>query len=198
MDNNTKIGIIISSSLSICLIIVVVVVFIFIKNKDNNTKTTKASAQPPASTPAQAAPATSSSAPATSLSSKPELPSNIDRVSGWSGNHENPGDKNQTPEDCRQKALNSNGIYVAWGHRNDQHPDPNYRNTCFLYTQGFAPYAGDPNDKVHTTGCLNESEKVKYGCKSEELAKQEVNALLLRPFGLAQQLLSNLPNASKK
>lgn len=105
-------------------------------------------------------------APTPSPPAPAQLPADISKVFGWSGNHENPGDKNQTAEDCRQKALNSGGKYVAWGHRNSTHPDPNWRDTCFLYTQGFAPFAGNPADTVHQTGCLRPGEKVEWGCKT--------------------------------
>jgi len=88
----------------------------------------------------------------------------IDKVSGWQGAHENPGVKNQTEESCRQLAL-KNPKYVAWGFRNRLHPDNNYKNTCFLYTQGFQPFKGDPKDYIHTTGCLRPGEKVSEGCK---------------------------------
>ncbi len=88
----------------------------------------------------------------------------IDKVSGWQGAHENPGVKKQTEESCRQLAL-KNPKYVAWGFRNRLHPDNNYRNTCFLYTQGFQPFKGDPKDYIHITGCLRPGEKVSEGCK---------------------------------
>jgi hypothetical protein len=91
---------------------------------------------------------------------------NIDSVKGWQGAHENFHDKVSGPEQCRQKALNSAGRYVAWGYRNESHPDPHWKNTCFLYTQGFSPYNGNPTDVVHTTGCLQPGEKVQWGCKT--------------------------------
>lgn len=116
-------------------------------------------------------------APTPSPPAPAQLPANISKVFGWSGNHENPGDKNQTAEDCRQKALNSGGKYVAWGHRNSNHPDPNWRDTCFLYTQGFAPYAGNPADTVHQTGCLRPGEKVEWGCKTSECKLQCSNII---------------------
>lgn len=92
------------------------------------------------------------------------LSTTIDSVKGWQGNHENPGGKVTSSEDCRQQALNSDGRYVAWGYRNSNHPDPYWTNTCFLYTQGFAPFNGDPNDSVHETGCLRPGERVSLGC----------------------------------
>jgi hypothetical protein len=98
---------------------------------------------------------------------KPGLPANIDKVSGWfqGGTYEHPPEINQTPEDCRKKALNSGGKYVAWGHRNSNHSDTNLRNTCFLSTK-FGAYSGDPSDTTHLTGCLNPGVKVADGCKT--------------------------------
>lgn len=97
----------------------------------------------------------------------PTLPSDINFVKGWSGAHENPGNKVSGPEECRQLALNSNGKYVAWGFRTDSHSDPNMRNTCFLYTSDFGPFSGNPNDNAHLTGCLRPEERVEFGCKTE-------------------------------
>jgi hypothetical protein len=88
----------------------------------------------------------------------------IDKVFGWAGNHENPALKNQTEESCRQLAL-KDSKYVAWGYRTDKHDDPNWRNTCFLYPQGFQPFNGNPSDVAHITGCLRPGEKVSLGCK---------------------------------
>lgn len=119
------------------------------------------------------APTTTTFAPTTTLAPK-VLPNDIDKVSGWSGAHENPGDKNQTAEDCRQKAINSNGKYAAWGFRKDTHPDPNWKNTCFLYTTPFNQYKGDLNDTVHETGCLQPGQKVEWGCLTKEQVEQKV------------------------
>lgn len=93
------------------------------------------------------------------------LPDDIDRVYGWQGDHENPDLKNQTAESCRQAAL-KDSKYVAWGYRTNDHPDGIWKNTCFLYTNGFKPYAGNPDDKAHQTGCLRPGEKVALGCKA--------------------------------
>ena len=92
--------------------------------------------------------------------------SNIDVVKGWSGSHDNPKPMltNETPESCRQMALDGN--YAAWGYRKDNHPTDFFKNTCFLYTKEFKPYSGNQNDDVHLTGCLNPGEKVELGCKA--------------------------------
>ncbi len=96
------------------------------------------------------------------------LPGDINKVWGGQGNHENPVDNNinQTEEMCRQRALKSGGKYVAWGYRNESHPQPEWRKTCFLYTAPFAPFKGNNDDKAHSTGCLNPGEKVEWGCKT--------------------------------
>jgi hypothetical protein len=97
------------------------------------------------------------------------LPTDIDKVPGFSSEKfENSADKNQTAEMCRQKALASDGKYVAWGYRNNDHPDATYKNTCFFYTNPFAPYSGNPDDKVHQIGCLRPGEKVSWGCKTQQ------------------------------
>jgi len=102
---------------------------------------------------------------------KSKLPEYIDKVKGYSGTAaENPYAntkplKVDDPERCRQLALTSNGRYVAWGHRKDNHPNQIYKNTCFLYTKGFKPYKGNPNDEIHTTGCLKEGQRVDKGCQ---------------------------------
>lgn len=113
----------------------------------------------------------------------------IDSVKGWQGNHENPGGKVTSFEDCRQQALNSNGRYVAWGYRNSNHPDPNWSNTCFLYTQGFAAFNGDPNDSIHETGCLRPGERVSLGCTIPPAARGYTmnftnSSLLNRPYSI--------------
>ena len=59
-----------------------------------------------------------------------------------------------TPLACQQAAIASSTPYIAWGWRNDKHPSPAYRNTCFGYTSlGKAPYV--PTDpSVHISGCV--------------------------------------------
>jgi hypothetical protein len=93
------------------------------------------------------------------------LPNDIDKVSGWQGAHDNNELKNQTAESCRQAAL-KDPKYVAWGYRTNEHPDPNWKDTCFLYTDGFQPFAGNQGDTAHITGCLRPGEKVSLGCKA--------------------------------
>ena len=112
----------------------------------------------------------------------------INFIPGFSGSHDDfsTTDKNQTPEMCRQKALNSNGKYVAWGHRNENHPDPRYKNTCFLYTK---PPFLKPNpkwtpvdDKVHITGCNNPGEVAMFGCKTRNEITQKIQNVKVELF----------------
>jgi hypothetical protein len=74
--------------------------------------------------------------------------------------------RDQSEEDCRQLALSNPTNYVAYGYRTPSHPDPNSRNTCFLYNTGFGPFPGNPADLAHKTGCLRPGEKVAWGCKT--------------------------------
>jgi alpha-tubulin suppressor-like RCC1 family protein len=123
----------------------------------------------PAPLPSPAPSPTPAPAPVPAPTPAPaSLPGDINKVWGWQGNHENPVDNNinQTEEMCRQRALKSGGKYVAWGYRNESHPQPEWRKTCFLYTAPFAPFKGNNDDKAHSTGCLNPGEKVEWGCKT--------------------------------
>jgi hypothetical protein len=89
----------------------------------------------------------------------------IDSVFGWDGTNEDKSSiKNQTEENCRQMAL-KDPKYVAYGYRTLEHPDANFKNTCFLYTTLPQPFKGSPSDKAHKTGCLRPGEKVSLGCK---------------------------------
>jgi len=72
------------------------------------------------------------------------------------------GDRSATPEECRMKGL-ENADYLAWGQRTADHPDAEYKGTCFYYTK-FGPYKGDPDNKAHITGCFQEGQKVIEGC----------------------------------
>lgn len=108
-----------------------------------------------------------------------ETASDIDVVKGWSRTNPledpNPMLTNETPESCRQMALNSNGKYVAWGYRKDNHPTDYYKNTCYLYKKGFGPFRGDDNDNIHLTGCINPGEKVELGCKVSPQSTEQYN-----------------------
>lgn len=123
----------------------------------------------------------------------------IDTVSGYSSGHnmiDPPDNRNQTPEMCRQKALNSGGKYAAWGHRNETHPQ--MPNTCFMYTAPFGgTFKGNTNDRVHLTGCLRPGERVEWGCKSTPPVqdrldvKSGVNVLNHNPGPLIQKKYNN-------
>ena len=94
------------------------------------------------------------------------VPGNISKVKGFGGGGLQEGTmvQNQTEEDCRQLALQNESIYKAWGHRNDTHPNHEWKDTCYLYTNDFKGYTGNNADNVHTTGCLRPGEKVEWGC----------------------------------
>lgn len=68
-------------------------------------------------------------------------------------------------EHCRLIAE-KNGKTV-WGHRNESHPQPEWRNTCFFYdtNDNFDGYVDDTNDTVHTMGCADATKDVHKGCK---------------------------------
>lgn len=117
------------------------------------------------------------------------LDTSIDSVFGWAGNHENPVGKNQTEESCRQLAL-KDPKYVAWGYRTSDHPDPEWKNTCFLYTQGFQPMNANPSDIAHKTGCLRPGEKVSLGCKvppsNTPMITQPTTVAIIQPKSVTQ------------
>jgi len=97
----------------------------------------------------------------------------IDAIDGWvvGSDFEEGGPSNGVAEKCRQMAIDGNGKYVAWGHRNDNHPTPAYRNTCFLYKKvnalstalGLSAMTVDGKG-FHSTGCLIPGKNVSSGC----------------------------------
>ena len=102
-------------------------------------------------------------APPPSVPAPSQLPSTIDKVRGYTGDSMDlPSVTNQTEESCRQMALAGNGQYVAWGYRNSNHAT--LKNTCLLYKY-LSPYNGNPNDTIHTTGCLRDGQRVSNGCR---------------------------------
>lgn len=77
----------------------------------------------------------------------------------WSGDHFNISDPNW----CRNYAR-ANG-FASWGHRNASHPDPKYRNSCFIYkTSG--KYEGNGTDDIHMVGCAFDDSNPKTGCRT--------------------------------
>ena len=74
--------------------------------------------------------------------------------------------KSQTEEDCRN-AAKSKG-YKAWGYRNHLHGTETIRNTCFFYDNNFKSFAENTQDTVHTTGCVNEGEKIEWNCEDKD------------------------------
>lgn len=70
-----------------------------------------------------------------------------------------------TQEHCRMLAEKYNK--VVWGHRNESHTAPEWRNTCFFYdtNENFDGYVDDTSDTVHTMGCADATKDVHKGCQ---------------------------------
>jgi hypothetical protein len=78
---------------------------------------------------------------------------------------------------CRQKAISSNGTYIAWGFRNENQTISSFRRTCFLFPKGFKSYRGNAIDFIHSTGCLRPGEDIYYGCEQPPAIQNETCAL---------------------
>ena len=111
------------------------------------------------------------------------LVNNVDFVRGYNGkNIINDLDQNnkhiqgRTPEECRQIALKEK--YPGWGWRTYAHPEENLRGTCYFYTtkENLGPYAGDPTDMIHITGCTEAGYTLSSGCTA--LGSIQSNPLL--------------------
>lgn len=60
--------------------------------------------------------------------------------------------RSSNPWVCAQRARAQGSL--MWGHRGSTHPNPKYRNTCFIYKPRHRPkYKGNTNDDAHITGC---------------------------------------------
>jgi hypothetical protein len=108
------------------------------------------------------------------LTDKP-LDGSINTVQGFDHNvgYGRAGElKGKTMEECRIAAKNHG--YKAWGYRNHNHGEN--KNTCFFYDDSFIGFAGN-DDKIHTTGCVNAGEQVKWGCSTTdpELIRVAIN-----------------------
>lgn len=68
-------------------------------------------------------------------------------------------------EHCRLIAKKSGK--AVWGHRNETHAQPEWRNTCFFYdtTENFNGYVDDTSDAVHTMGCADADKDIHKGCQ---------------------------------
>lgn len=64
-------------------------------------------------------------------------------------------------EACRLMAKEKG--YVAWGHRNETHPQVDWRNKCFFYKE-IKSFEDDTGDTVHTVGCADPSKDPHEGC----------------------------------
>ena len=63
----------------------------------------------------------------------------------------------KSPNDCRIQAVNQGDKYFAWGY------EP---GTCFLYKkEGRDYFIGNNFEEIKVTGCLNEGEKLEWGCQ---------------------------------
>lgn len=71
--------------------------------------------------------------------------------SGTAGAYLNRGPDTSDPKVCRDWAKKEH--FAVWGHRNKNHPDPKFKDTCFAYEKVTTKYGGDPNDKTHMVGC---------------------------------------------
>lgn len=67
----------------------------------------------------------------------------------------------ETAASCLKWAQDNK--YPAYGYRNETHPGPEWRNTCFSYTKANA-YPGNNDDTVHKMGCSDPSKSVLNGC----------------------------------
>jgi hypothetical protein len=77
---------------------------------------------------------------------------------------------NVTDPNVCKKLARAQGANV-WGHRNINHTDKKYRNSCFFYTvDPKKKYAGDKNDKIHMIGCTYGGNP-KSGCKANPFNK---------------------------
>lgn len=68
-------------------------------------------------------------------------------------------------EHCRQIAEKTGK--AVWGHRNEAHGGPEWRNTCWFYdtTDNFDGYVDDSSDTIHTMGCADPTKDVHKGCQ---------------------------------
>jgi hypothetical protein len=105
--------------------------------------------------------------PPNTIDTKPGLVKGVEITS-------DPSWVNASPEDCWGivKDAPEYGAAVGWGHRNDKHPDPKLRNSCFVYTRkedgtGMPPFKGDPSDKIHVSGCHKSGLKLSEGCMTD-------------------------------
>ena len=108
-------------------------------------------------------------------------PNTIDRQPGIVKGLEiqsDPSWVNASPEDCWGivKDQDAYGAVVGWGHRNDTHPDPKLRNSCFVYMRkedgtGMLPFKGDPSDKINISGCHKSGLKLSEGCMTDDEKK---------------------------
>jgi len=89
------------------------------------------------------------------------------RYPGW---HQGPGTiynnkkdtfKKSTADECRTQARAYGA--PAFGYRPTEHPDSNWRNTCFFYNT-IGPGNFTQNDSAHYSECTDLDKKIANGC----------------------------------
>lgn len=95
-------------------------------------------------------------------------------ITGWTDNSYGTVEhgKNLSEQQCRDKAKAIG--HLAFGLRNDKHPDPNYNNTC--WTNSFVnSWTTDPiavsrkDDKIHKQGCVDPLAKFGNQCRTDDM-----------------------------
>lgn len=89
----------------------------------------------------------------------------LDTAQGWQPKGSHVWNELNTPGQTKEKCIEHAKLkgYVAWGFRNADHTDNNYKNTCWFYNS-LEPHNGTPDDFIHSTGCTNPDMKVSEGC----------------------------------
>jgi hypothetical protein len=98
-----------------------------------------------------------------------DVPSNIDTVTGYSGQrlfNPPPAVELTSPEACRQYGLNRRNEFAGWGWR-PREIWTRRRQNCFMLLRPFRGSSGNPNDlNGNILGCFNPGEKVGWGCST--------------------------------
>ena len=67
----------------------------------------------------------------------------------------------ETPESCKNWATENE--LLAYGYRNENHPQQSYKNSCFGYHR-LDPHLPNLDDTVHSVACTDSRKSVKTGC----------------------------------
>ena len=105
----------------------------------------------------------------------------------WGGE----GPKTHDPRVCQQWAAKSG--YAAWGHRTAEHPDPNWKNSCFGYKEVRARHdVGRHGDEAHIVGCtFSDLRPDQIVCPSGSAKAVAVRAVKAVPVPQASPALQN-------